>query len=90
MSVPSASDDDPLARRSATSPTGRWTPESQRAWVGRYVPLLLAKPYVHGILWNQLCDFEPHDFPHGGLFDLRRQPKPALGRLAAIRQAYLR
>jgi hypothetical protein len=90
LSVPSASDDDPQARRSATSPTGRWTPESQRAWVGRYVPLLLAKPYVRGVLWNQLGDFEPHPFPHGGLFDTDRRPKPALRKLASLRQALLK
>ncbi len=58
--------------------------------MGRYVPLILAKPYVHGIVWNQLRDFEPHDFPHGGLIDLRRQPKPALAQLAAIRRAHLK
>ena len=90
LTVPSASDADPLAQRRAGLRPGAWTPENQLVWVSRFVPLLLAKPYVHGVLWNQLCDFEPHDFPHGGLFDLRRQPKPALGRLAAIRQAYLR
>jgi hypothetical protein len=90
LTVPSASDADPLARRRAKLRESAWTPQNQLAWVNRFVPLLLAKPYVHGILWNQLCDFEPHDFPHGGLFDLRRQPKPALGRLAALRKAYLR
>ena len=51
---------------------------------------MLAKPYVHGILWGQLRDAEPHDFAHGGLFDLRRHPKPALRQLASIRQAHLR
>jgi hypothetical protein len=90
LAVPSASDADPLARRRTGVRAGDWTPENQLVWVSRFVPLLLAKPYVHGIVWNQLCDFEPHDFPHGGLFDLRRRPKPALSRLAAIRQTYLR
>ncbi len=90
LTVPSGSDPDPLAQRRAKPRAGDWTPQNQLAWVSRFVPLLLAKPYVHGILWNELCDFEPHDFPHGGLFDLRRQPKPALRRLAAIRKAYLR
>jgi len=90
VSVPSASHGDPLAQRAAKLPPGSWTAASQQGWVARFVPLLLAKPYVHGILWNQLRDFEPHEFPHGGLFDLRRHPKPALRQLASIRQAYLR
>ena len=66
-----------------------WTPAVQQAWVSRYVPLLLAKGSVQGVFWNQLRDFQPHAFPHGGLFDLRR-PKPALRQLASIRQAHLR
>ena len=29
----------------------------------------MAKPAVQGVIWNQLRDNQPHDFPHGGLFD---------------------
>lgn len=90
LSVPSADHADPLAQRRTKVPPGSWTPQLQQTWVRRYVPLLLAKPYVHGIIWNQLRDFEPHDFPHGGLFDIRRHPKPALRQLASIRRAHLK
>jgi len=90
MTAPSASHDDPLAQRRAKLPPDSWDPKAQQNWVQRYVPLLLAKSYVQGILWNQLRDSEPHDFPHAGLFDLRRHPKPALRQLASIRQAHLR
>jgi hypothetical protein len=48
--------------------------------------LALAKPAVRGVIWNQLCDSQPHDFPHGGLFDAGNQAKPALRKLASIRQ----
>lgn len=89
VSVPSASHDDPLARRPTKVSPG-CTPKTQQAWVNRFVPLMLAKPYVQGILWNQLRDSEPHDFSHGGLFDLRRHPKPALRLLASIRRAHLK
>lgn len=90
LCVPSSPHDDPLARRRV-----RLSPEScstrmQQAWVAQFVPLLLAKPYVQGVIWNQLRDCEPHEFPHGGLFDLRRQPKPALRTLTSIRQAHLK
>lgn len=90
ITVPSAAHDDPLAQRRVKLPAGQFSPKAQQAWVARYVPLILSKPYVHGVLWNQLRDSEPHDFPHGGLFDLRRHPKAALRTLASIRQAHLK
>ncbi len=89
ITVPSASHADLLAQRRTALLPGDWNAKSQQAWVNRYLPPLLAKPYVYGILWNQLRDFEPHGFPHGGLFDLRRHPKPALRQLASLRQAHL-
>jgi hypothetical protein len=90
LTVPSGSQPDPLAQRRVKLPPESWTPKHQQTWVNRFVPLLLAKPSVQGILWSQFRDSEPHDFPHGGLFDLRRHPKPALRQLESIRQAYLR
>lgn len=88
--APSGSHADPLASRQTRLPPDSWSVKAQQTWVSRYVPLLLAKPCVHGVLWNQLRDAEPHDFPHGGLFDLRRHPKPALRQLASIRTAHLK
>ncbi len=90
ITVPSSSQPDPLAQRRAGTLGEVWTPAAQQTWVNRYLPLFLAKPNVRGVLWSQLRDSEPHSFPHGGLFDLRRHPKPALRQLASIRQAYLR
>jgi hypothetical protein len=88
--APSGYHEDPLAlHKSALSP-GSWSPTAQQAWAARFVPLALAKPMVQGIVWNQLLDGQPHDFPHGGLFDDRVQAKPALRTLAAIRQACLK
>jgi hypothetical protein len=87
--VPSGSQADPLARRRTKLPPHDWSPASQQLWVQRYVPLLLSKPLVHGLLWAQLRDSEPHDFAHGGLFDLRRQPKPALSQFASIRKGLM-
>ena len=65
------------------------TPESQRDWIERHVPLLLAKNAVQVVLWNQLSDAAPHHYPHGGLFDADDKPKPALDALQKIRQKYL-
>jgi hypothetical protein len=90
LCVPSSPHDDPLARRRVRLAPESWSLKAQQSWVAQVVPLLLAKPYVQGVIWNQLRDCEPHEFPHGGLFDLRRQPKPALRTLTSIRQAHLK
>jgi len=60
------------------------TPASQALWVERLLPLLSAKQPVQGIIWRQLLDSQPHEFPHGGLFDEKDEPKPVL---SAIRKA---
>ncbi len=57
---------------------------SQEAWIADFVPLILAKPYVRGVFWNQLSDSQPHDFPNGGLFDHNGKPKQALAALASV------
>jgi len=90
LTVPSGSGPDPLAQRRTAPLSEAWTPQSQQAWISRYVPVLLAKPTVRGVFWSQARDSEPHAFPHGGLFDLGRHPKPGLRQLASIRQAHLR
>jgi hypothetical protein len=90
LSVPSGDGDDLLARRRVTLPPGCWTLQAQQAWIARYVPLILAKPGVQGVLWSQLRDSVPHDFPHAGLLDERCHAKPALRALAAIRQSLLK
>jgi hypothetical protein len=87
ITVPGASHEDPLARRRASLPPHEWNAQTQRTWVKRYVPLFLSKPIVQGVIWSQLRDSELHDFPHGGLFDARRHPKPALRQFASIRGA---
>ena len=82
--------DDPLAQRKMTMPPGSWTPAAQQAWAAQFVPLALAKPAVQGVIWNQLRDNQPHDFPHGGLFDADGRAKPSLRTLAMIRQKHLK
>jgi hypothetical protein len=46
----------------------------------------MSKPIVHGLIWSQLRDSEPHDFAHGGLIGPDDQPKPALRQFVAIRR----
>jgi hypothetical protein len=92
LTLPSSTADDPLANRKVrvvSSEGDMITPESQRDWINRHVPVLLAKNVVQVVLWNQLSDAVPHHYPHGGLFDAEDQPKPALEAFRSIRQTHV-
>jgi len=89
MSLPSASSADPKARRKVSLSAEAWNPAAQQAWTARYLPLLLAKPGIQAVIWNQFDDGQPHEFPHGGLLTPEGQAKPALGTLAGLRAAHL-
>lgn len=67
----------------------RWTAEMQARWVKEFVPMLLARSAVQGIAWTPLRDDDPHDLPHGGLFDARGAAKPAYNSLLSIRKEHL-
>ena len=85
LCVPSSDQPDALARRRAKCLIGGGPVASQEAWIADFIPLILAKPYVRGVFWNQLSDGRPHDFPNGGLFNRQGRPKNALAALAAVR-----
>ena len=93
LSVPSSDSNDLQARLPAKpiphAKHGGLTPESQRAVVERLFSLLLAKPRVSGLIWSQLTDARPHDFPHGGLFDAHDRPKPVAQALSSLRRQHL-
>jgi len=92
LTLPSSAETDPLANpkiQVLSSDPSDVTPQTQAAWIEQNVPLLLAKTPVQVVLWNQLSDAAPHHYPHGGLFDAKDQPKPALESLRTIRQKLL-
>jgi len=68
---------------------GGSTPATQRELAEQLLPLLLAKPFVQGVFWNQLTDAEPSQFAHGGLFDAQGRPKPVLATIASLRKQHL-
>lgn len=90
VTFPSSQLKDPLARNSAKPipnlAMGGASAAAQAELVDLVIPLLMAKQSVQAIVWNQWRDDLAHDFPHGGLFDLMGQPKPALKRLVEIRR----
>jgi hypothetical protein len=93
LTAPSSDDVDPEAALGIkTIPNARaavHSRETQADLVEKVVPLLLAKPNVHAIIWNQMRDGQHHDFPYGGLFDFRSKKKKAIRSLSAIRRRHL-
>lgn len=61
--------------------------DPQQRWAASVLPLLIARATVQIVLWNQIRDGEPHEFPHGGLFDERDQPKPTLQLMRDLRKS---
>ncbi len=53
------------------------------------IRMLLAKPTVHAIIWNQTSDQLPHGFANAGLWDSNGKAKSILNSAAKLRQAYL-
>ena len=51
------------------------------------MPLLIARTTVQIVLWNQLSDAGPHEFPHGGLFDKQNKPKPTFDLMRDLRKS---
>jgi hypothetical protein len=84
---------DPLAWRKSevvgVEQNGDASSDPHSDFVERLMTLAVSKPAVHGVLWNELSDAEPHSFPHAGLFDGNRRPKPALANIARLRKRYL-
>jgi hypothetical protein len=87
--MPSEHSADSNARIAVRNTENAWTQAGQAALVDRLVPLILAKPFVQGIVWNQLADTDQHEFAHGGLLDAQSVAKPTLLRLSSIRQQHL-
>ena len=79
LTLPSAATPLAGARLSVRQPCaqrGDFSPERQRDEAARMMPLILAKPFVQGLFWNQLADETDRPLAHGGLFDPSGSPKP--------------
>jgi hypothetical protein len=89
LTIPSAEGADPKAGFSTRSVIPEASPQQQLRMAHQLATVLTSKPWVHGVIWRQVRDAAPHDFPHGGLFDHGEKPKPALTSLAALRREWL-
>ncbi len=93
LTMPSSTDHDPQAvgqiqviHRDGQTPS---VPAMDQNLAGYLLPLLLSKPALHAIVWNQLSDADPHEFPHSGMFDGQGRAKPLWSVLAGLRKELL-
>lgn len=93
LTVPAGNQADPLALR-----PGRLMQSDSQVMVsekdqlrigGGFVRTLLAKHYVHGIIWDGWDDSRPHVFPHSGLLDHQGQPRSLHEYLTRMRRDFL-
>ena len=91
LSAPSDLGQDSQAKKDVEvllqSPAEATEIDPQRHWAASVLPLLIARSAVQIVLWNQLRDGQPHEFPHGGLFDPQDKPKPTLGLMRDLRKS---
>ncbi len=90
LSTASATTADPQAKSTTEIDLANTQADDpQREWAASVLPLLLARNTVQVILWNQLTDSVPHEFPHAGLFDAQQQAKPTLALMRDLRKSCL-
>jgi len=53
------------------------------------VQLLLSKPSIHAVIWDQLSDQIPTDTPASGMWDIQGNPKLLLQQITELRQRFL-
>lgn len=87
--APSRPGGDPLCVRSVKTLQWPWNEEEQLRWTEKHLRMFLSNPLIRGVFWSPWCDFEPHEFPYGGLFDLSQKPKPVTEFLADLRQEWI-
>ena len=68
LSAPSGDGDDPRpsANRSRSGRRRGGHAANAAIDVERLLPLAMAKQSVHAVIWNQMCDDQPHALPHAG------------------------
>ena len=93
LCTPSSSETDPQARKGVQIIPNSALPaegvDPQRRWAESILPLLLARSNVQVVLWSQLSDELPHEFPNGGLYDADGKAKPTLDLMSDLRKACL-
>ncbi len=61
----------------------------QAAAADDLLSLLISRPAVQAVIWNQLADTAGARLPHAGLLDSQGRAKPAYGRISALRKQFI-
>lgn len=69
-------------------PRGGMTDDQRLGLLETVIPMLLARPAVQGILWQQARDGDDPRYPSSGLLDDQLQPKATLKLLQNIRKKF--
>lgn len=69
-------------------PRGGMTDSQRLSLLETVIPMLLARPAVQGILWQQARDGDDLRYPASGLLDDQHQPKAPLKLLESLRKKY--
>jgi hypothetical protein len=67
-----------------------WSPERQALWLAQALSVVMGKPYVHSVAWQDLYDSPQADMPAGGLLTDTSTAKPGAVALADLRKALQR
>ena len=62
-----------------------WSEQTQARWLRSFCEIALSKPFVEGICWRDLADYEGHFLPHGGLLHSDLTPKLGYEEMLALR-----
>lgn len=89
LAYPSSSNENSKARRAVRPSSSERSPATQSAFTEKLIPMMLAKQFVQGIVWNELTDAEPHEFANAGVIDSEGAAKPLLDSLITIRKQHL-
>jgi hypothetical protein len=72
---------------------GRWhAPWSQRLqaeWLSAFARLAVSRPVVESICWRDMCDYEGHYLPHGGLCRSNSEPKLSYREMRNFRASFI-
>jgi hypothetical protein len=104
LGYPSSDGDDGDADPEMRAGAGRWlaglpadslgesgiSAAAQAEWAWSFGRLAFAKAFVQGVRWIHFSDADPHLFPHCGLIDSKGNVKPALQKLAELRDQHLK
>jgi hypothetical protein len=64
-----------------------WSGHVQAHWLEAMMHIALSKPYIEGVVWQEIVDHPSIELPLAGLMAEDLSPKHAFKRLAAFRQA---